>query len=228
MASILIIEDEPAMQIGLRDNLEAEGYDVEVAADGNRGLQQLTRTTFDLAILDVMLPRMSGFDVLREARARGVRTPVIMLTAKGEEVDRVLGLELGADDYITKPFSLRELLARVRAVLRRTEGSGGGSGSDLMVLGDLTVNFATYQAMRAGAELTMTPREFDVLRFLWDHRTQTVTRDQLLEKVWGYERDITTRTVDNFILRLRQKLEADPAHPRHLLTVHGAGYKLLP
>ncbi len=227
MASILIIEDEPAMQIGLRDNLEAEGYDVEVAADGNRGLQQLTRTTFDLAILDVMLPRMSGFDVLREARARGVRTPVIMLTAKGEEVDRVLGLELGADDYITKPFSLRELLARVRAVLRRTERSGG-SGSDLMVLGDLTVNFATYQAMRAGAELTMTPREFDVLRFLWDHRTQTVTRDQLLEKVWGYERDITTRTFDNFILRLRQKLEADPAHPRHLLTVHGAGYKLLP
>jgi DNA-binding response OmpR family regulator len=174
-----------------------------------------------------MLPRVSGFDVLREARKKGVTTPVIMLTAKGEEVDRVLGLELGADDYITKPFSLRELLARVRAVLRRSEGSGGSS-SDLMVLGDVSVNFATYQAIRAGAELTLTPREFEVLRFLWEHRMQTVTRDQLLEKVWGYEREITTRTVDNFILRLRQKLEVDPAHPRHLMTIHGAGYKLLP
>jgi DNA-binding response OmpR family regulator len=225
MPRILVIEDEPAMQTGLRDNLEVEGYAVTLEGDGRAGLTALESGSFDLAILDVMLPSLSGFDVLKEARAAGVKTPVIMLTAKGEEIDRVLGLELGADDYITKPFSLRELLARVRAVLRRGQPTSG-EGS-VVTIGLLAVDFGSYTAQRRGAPVEMTPKEFEVLRHLWDHRSQTVTRDQLLSAVWGYDDSLSTRTVDNFILRLRQKLEPDPAHPKHILTLHGAGYKLI-
>jgi len=226
MPRILIIEDEPQMQVGLRDNLEAEQYDVECVGDGKSGLERMLTGTYDLVILDVMLPAMSGFDVLKKAREMSVATPVIVLTAKGEELDKVLGLELGADDYVTKPFGLRELLARVKAVLRRRESAGQSPGR--LVLGDISVDFATYTASRAGNEITMTPREFEVLKFLWMHKNQTVTRDRLLMEVWGYDDSISTRTVDNFILKLRQKLEADPSHPRHILTMHGAGYKLIP
>lgn len=225
MARILVIEDEPAMQIGLRDNLEIDGYEVTVVGDGRQGLETLLDQTWDLAILDVMLPKKSGFDVLREARGKGVRTPVIMLTAKGEEVDKVLGLELGADDYMTKPFSLRELLARVKAVLRRTEGAT--SLQTNVTVGVTDVDFAGYTATRGGIEVPMTPKEIDILKFLYEHRNHTVTRDQLLIGVWGYDESVSTRTVDNFILRLRQKVESDPAHPRVILTIHGAGYKLV-
>jgi DNA-binding response OmpR family regulator len=225
MARVLIIEDEPAMQAGLRDNLEVEGYDVDVAGDGHTGLQKMTEQEHDLVILDVMLPRMSGFDVLKAARMKGVKSPVIMLTAKGEEIDKVLGLELGADDYITKPFSLRELLARVKAVLRRAEVGGRSTGK--LSFGGVDIDFGTYSAAKGGIAVPMTPKEFDVLRFLWEHRNQTVTRDLLLTGVWGYDDSMSTRTVDNFILRLRQKLEEDPAHPRVILTIHGAGYKLV-
>jgi len=225
MAHVLIVEDEPAMQAGLRDNLEVEGYDVDVAGDGHTGLKKMTEQEHDLVILDVMLPRMSGFDVLKAARMKGVKSPVIMLTAKGEEIDKVLGLELGADDYITKPFSLRELLARVKAVLRRTEGGGAPAGK--LSIGGVDVDFGSYSAMKGGVAVPMTPKEFDVLKFLWEHRNQTVTRDLLLSGVWGYDDSMSTRTVDNFILRLRQKLEEDPAHPRIILTIHGAGYKLV-
>jgi DNA-binding response OmpR family regulator len=225
MARVLIIEDEPAMQSGLRDNLEVEGYDVDVAGDGHTGLQKMTEQENDLVILDVMLPRMSGFDVLKAARMRGVKSPVIMLTAKGEEIDKVLGLELGADDYITKPFSLRELLARVKAVLRRAETGGVPAGT--LSIGGVDIDFGTYSAAKGGIAVPMTPKEFDVLKFLWEHRNQTVTRDLLLTGVWGYDDSMSTRTVDNFILRLRQKLEEDPAHPRIILTIHGAGYKLV-
>ncbi|MFN0157514.1 MAG: response regulator transcription factor [Bacteroidota bacterium] len=225
MSKILVIEDEPVMQRGLKDNLEYEGYEVDLAGDGKAGLQKLLANSYDLALLDVMLPLISGYDVCRTAREKGVRTPIIMLTSKGEEIDKVLGLELGADDYVTKPFSLRELLARVKAVLRRHHR---GSASGVVVLfGDVEIHFNTYNATRDGAELTMTPKEFDVLKFLWEHRNQTVTRDQLLTNVWGYDDSVSTRTVDNFIVRLRQKLEDDPAHPRHILTIHGAGYKLV-
>lgn len=225
MSKILVIEDEPVMQRGLKDNLEYEGYEVDLAGDGKAGLQKLLANSYDLALLDVMLPLVSGYDVCRTAREKGVRTPIIMLTSKGEEIDKVLGLELGADDYVTKPFSLRELLARVKAVLRRHDR---GSASGVVVLfGDVEIHFSTYNATRGGAELTMTPKEFDVLKFLWEHRNQTVTRDQLLTNVWGYDDSVSTRTVDNFIVRLRQKLEDDPAHPRHILTIHGAGYKLV-
>jgi DNA-binding response OmpR family regulator len=227
MAKVLIVEDEPQMLEGLRDNLEIEGFDVTTAADGKAGLKEILENTYDLAVLDVMLPHMSGLDILKTAREKGVPTPVIMLTAKGEEIDRVLGLELGADDYITKPFSLRELLARVKAVLRRSEtGPGGGSGSR-MHLGDLEIDFSSYTASRGGTALEMTPREYEILKFLWQHRNRTVSRDQLLTNVWGYDEPVSTRTVDNFILRLRQKIESDPAHPRYIMTIHGTGYKLV-
>lgn len=225
MARILVIEDEPAMQIGLRDNLEVDGYEVTVEGDGEAGLRNLVERTWDLVILDVMLPRKSGYDVLREARAKGVRTPVIMLTAKGEEVDKVLGLELGADDYMTKPFSLRELLARVKAVLRRAEGTVGSQSK--VIIGLTEVDLAAYTAVRDGQTVPMTPKEIEILKFLYEHRNHTVTRDQLLTEVWGYDESVSTRTVDNFILRLRQKVEADPSHPRAILTIHGAGYKLV-
>ncbi len=225
MARILVVEDEPAMQHGLRDNLEIDGYEVSIVGDGQEGLRSLLDRTWDLAILDVMLPKKSGYDVLREARAKGIRTPVIMLTAKGEEVDKVLGLELGADDYITKPFSLREFLARVKAVLRRSEGTPGAQ--DKVVFGLTEVDFAAYTAVRDGEPVPMTPKEIEILKFLYEHRNSTVTRDQLLTEVWGYDESVSTRTVDNFILRLRQKIETDPAHPRVILTIHGAGYKLV-
>jgi DNA-binding response OmpR family regulator len=226
MPRILIVEDEAPMRNGLRDNLEVEGYDVDVAAEGTTGLEKLLKNTYDLVILDVMLPHLSGFDILRRVREKGFTTPVIMLTAKGEEIDKVLGLELGADDYVTKPFSLRELLARVKAILRRAEQGGGGATS-LMVLGELHVDFTTYNATLRGEAVEMTPREFELLKFLWEHRNQTVSRDQLLTNVWGYNEPVSTRTVDNFILKLRQKIEEDPAHPKHILTMHGTGYKLV-
>jgi DNA-binding response OmpR family regulator len=226
MSRILIVEDEAAMAAGLKDNLELEGYSVDHAADGGKGLRLLRENSYDLAILDVMLPTLSGFDILKAARQSGVTTPTIMLTARGEEIDRVLGLELGADDYLTKPFSLRELLARVKAVLRRSAGTGPQGGK--AVLGRLEVNFATYTATKNGSPVEMTPKEYDILKFLWEHRNQTVSRDALLTNVWGYDEPLSTRTIDNFILRLRQKLEDDPAHPRVILTVHGVGYKLVP
>lgn len=225
MPKILVIEDEPEMQRGLRDNLEFEGYEAEIAGDGTTGLRLLLENSYDLVILDVMLPGMSGFDVLKKARERGVGTPVIMLTARGEEVDRVVGLELGADDYMTKPFSLRELLARIKAVLRRQ--SGAVTSADRMTLKDIEVDFTAYTAIRKGEPVTMTPKEFDLLKFLWQHRNSTVTRDQLLTNVWGYDESVSTRTVDNFIVKLRQKLEEDPTHPRLIITIHGAGYKLV-
>jgi len=226
MYRILVIEDEPSMQTGLRDNLELEGYTVTVEGDGKKGLETLLKEPFDLVLLDVMLPSMSGFDILKRARARGIQTPVMMLTARGEEIDKVLGLELGADDYITKPFSLRELLARVKAVLRRGQGPGAAETGPVAI-GMLTVDFSGYTAQRGETPVEMTPKECEVLKHLWEHRNQTVSRDQLLTEVWGYDESLSTRTVDNFILRLRQKIEPDPGHPRYILTIHGAGYKLV-
>lgn len=221
---ILVIEDEPAMRSGLRDNLEAEGYAVTVAADGADGLAKGSRDEHDLIILDVMLPKMSGFEVCRQLRANGIKTPIIMLTAKGEEADTVLGLEIGADDYITKPFSLRELLARIRTILRRVKDDGVAGVA--VRIGTADIDFAAFTALRNGKVIQMTAREFDILRFLWERRNSTVTRDELLKKVWGTE-DVSTRTIDNFILKLRQKLEADPADPKLIVTVHGIGYRLI-
>lgn len=226
MTKILIVEDELQMRMGLRDNLEFEGYEVDLAEDGRSGLQHILENRYDLIVLDVMMPHMSGFDVCKKAREQGIKTPVIMLTAKGEEIDKVLGLELGADDYLTKPFSLRELLARIKAILRRVSSSPD-SNNQRVSIGNLTVDFSTYDAYMAGKAEPMSHKEFEILKFLWQHQGQTVSRDQLLNDVWGYDEFPTTRTVDNFILKLRKRIEQDPTHPRIILTVHGVGYKLV-
>ncbi len=226
MPTILVVEDEPKMQSGLKDNLQLDGYDVEVASDGEEGLRKISGQTFDLIILDIMLPKLSGFDLCKKVRADGIKTPIIMLTAKGEEIDKVVGLEPGADDYITKPFQLREFLARVKAVLRRA-GEAAGETGERLVLGSLVVDFAAYTARRGESEIEMTPKEFDILRYFWQHRNKSVGREELLSDVWGYNEAISTRTVDNFIMKLRQKIEEDPAHPKHLITIHGVGYKLI-
>ena len=225
MARILLVEDEPQMQRGLRDNLEFEGHEVTIQGNGSSGLQTLLRESFDLVILDVMLPQMSGFDVVRKTREKGIRTPILMLTAKGEEIDKVLGLELGADDYVTKPFSLRELIARVNALLRRAVPAD--TADTMMTLGDVTVNFASYSGSKDGKKFSMTPKEFEILKYLWQHRNGTVSRDDLLTNVWGYDESVSTRTIDNFILKIRQKIEDDFAHPKIIFTIHGTGYKLI-
>ena len=226
MYKILIVEDEPAMQSGLKDNLEFEGYSVDTASDGKEGYKKIIEGNYNLVLLDVMLPEMSGFDVCKTVRKDGIETPIILLTAKGEEIDKVLGLELGADDYITKPFSLRELLARVKAVLRRSPESKSND-KEVVRIGKIDVNFSSYNAYKEEKEIKMSHKEYEVLRFLWEHQNETVSRDDLMDKVWGYNYDITTRTVDNFILKLRQKIEEDPNTPKILITVHGIGYKMI-
>ena len=222
MPRILIVDDEPQIVRGLQDNLRFEGYDTATATDGADGLARALSDTPDLILLDVMMPKLSGWDVCRELRRRGIDVPVIMLTARGEEVDRVLGLELGADDYITKPFSLRELLARVRAVLRRP---GPRHKFQELAFGDVRVHLRGRRVMQRGHEVRLTRKEFDLLVYLVEHRGDVITRDRLLEAVWGYERFPTTRTVDTHVLRLRRKFEADPDRPLFIQTVHGQGYK---
>jgi DNA-binding response OmpR family regulator len=227
MARILIVEDEPAMQLGLRDNLELENYEVDSAADGETGLSKIKLEKYDLVLLDVMLPKLSGFDVCKAARAAGINTPIILLTARGEEIDKVLGLELGADDYITKPFGVRELLARVKAILRRGQALGNAKPDALLVIGRLSIDFSAFKAEEQGKEVKLSHKEFEILSYLHKNRNQLVSRYDLLENVWGYDEQITTRTVDNFILRLRQKVEPNPNHPTIILTVHGSGYKMV-
>lgn len=229
MPHILIIEDEPAMRLGLQDNLEFEGYEVSQAADGKEGLQKGLTKAFDLIILDLMLPKMSGFDVCRGLRKSGVQTPIILLTAKGEEIDKVVGLELGADDYMTKPFSLRELLARIKAILRRTAHVPAAVEEEdaIIQIGQLQLDFVHYKATSAKGEEKLSHKDFEILKFLWEQRNEVVSRGDLLENVWGYDSEPTTRTVDNFIARLRQKVEKNAKRPAIILTVHGVGYKLV-
>jgi DNA-binding response OmpR family regulator len=223
---ILIVEDEPNMILGLKDNLEFEGYEVFTAQTGVAGLNYILRNSFSLVLLDVMLPEMSGFDVCKKAREAGVDVPIIFLTAKSEEIDKVVGLELGSDDYITKPFSVRELLARIKAVLRRKSGPGSDS-KDIVEIGKLKVNFTSYSAEDRGGPVKMSHKEFAILKHLVDNRNNIISRNDLLEKVWGYDETPTTRTVDNFIVKLRHKIEVDPNDPKIILTVHGTGYTLV-
>jgi DNA-binding response OmpR family regulator len=228
MTKILIVEDELNMVNGLKDNLEFEGYEVDVAMEGKTGLQKVLLKGFDLILLDVMLPEMSGFDICKTARKEGVKTPIILLTAKGEEIDKVLGLEFGADDYITKPFSLRELLARIRAIIRRTQSLKEGSvESEFVKIGNIKVNFKNYLALQGSNEIKMSYKEFEILHYLYMHAGKTIQRDDLMSDVWSIDYDVSTRTVDNFILKLRQKVEADPNNPKIILTVHGIGYKMI-
>jgi DNA-binding response OmpR family regulator len=227
MKRILVIEDEPQMLLGLRDNLELEGYDVQTASDGDEGLARAASFNPDLVILDVMLPRKNGFDVCRELRARSNATPIVMLTARSAETDKVLGLELGADDYVTKPFSITELLARVRAVLRRTGSQKATAVSDNVRIGEIDIDFKLHQARKGKVRIEFTAREFDLLRYFVQHTGQVVTREQILNEVWGYEEFPTTRTIDNFVAKLRQKIERAPHAPEHILTIHGSGYKFV-
>jgi DNA-binding response OmpR family regulator len=226
MTKILIVEDELNMAQGLKDNLEFEGYEVETASEGSTGLQKILQNGYDLVLLDVMLPELSGFDICKAVRKEGINTPIILLTARGEEIDKILGLEFGADDYITKPFSLRELLARIKAILRRSPKEGN-TETEYIKLGRIKVNFKNYLALEGEDEIKMSHKEFELLHFLYKNAGKTVHRDDIISTVWGIDFDITTRTVDNFILKLRHKIESDPNNPKILLTVHGVGYKMI-
>jgi len=226
MTKILIVEDELNMAQGLKDNLEFEGYKVEIASEGRTGLQKILQNGYDLILLDVMLPELSGFDICKAARKEGVNTPIILLTARGEEIDKVLGLEFGADDYITKPFSLRELLARIKAILRRSPKDESAE-PEFINFGRIKVNFKNYFALEGAGEIRMSHKEFELLHFLFKNAGKTVHRDDIISTVWGIDYEITTRTVDNFILKLRHKIEADPNNPKVVLTVHGVGYKMI-
>ncbi len=221
---ILIVEDDESILLGLRMNLEAEGYEVEVAIDGDSGLSRGASGDVDLVILDVMLPKMNGFEVVRQLRARESVVPVIMLSARGAEMDKVMGLELGAEDYITKPFGLAELLARVKAVLRRDNLSRKRVDA-VVAAGDLQIDSSTRLVARAGQPVELTATEFDVLWCLVEAQGRVLTREEILTRVWGVGHHGTLRTIDNFLLQLRSKLEEDSADPEHLLTVRGVGYR---
>lgn len=222
---ILIVEDEPAMVAGLRDNFEYEGYDVISAGDGVQGLERALAEHPDLVVLDVMMPRMSGLDVCKQLKAKRPSMPIIMLTARGQEIDKVVGLELGADDYVTKPFSIRELMARVKAVLRRVAPQS--ARPEVYRFGDVEVNIRSNEVRRAGEPVELSAKEFALLAYFAAHPAETLSRDRLLDAVWGYENYPNTRTVDTHILHLRQKLESNPEEPRLFLTVHGSGYKFV-
>ncbi len=225
MSRILVVEDEYAMRHALEDLLGSAGHRVIVAADGATGLERARAESPDLILLDVMLPKVDGFSVAAALRKQGVKTPILLLTAKGGVEDRVTGLDAGADDFLAKPFHPQELLARVRALLRRVER--GTAGVERIQVGDLQVDFARQTAKRGGDVVRLTPKEFAMLRLLAEAAGGVVTREQFLDAVWGYGAFPTTRTVDNHIASLRTKLERDPADPKHLLTVHGAGYRLV-
>ena len=225
---VLIVEDDEAMAVALKDGFLSEGFEVDVARDGEAGLEKALSGAPDLLILDVMLPKLSGLDVCRRLRGGGSALPVIMLTARGQEIDKVLGLRLGADDYVTKPFSFLELVARVEAVLRRTAG-GREPQAPLRTLtfGDVAVDFSGHEATKAGRSLELSPREYQLLEFFARHRGEVVTREQLLDHVWGYDTTPFTRTVDTHIAKLRKKIEDSPSDPRFVITIHRLGYKFV-
>jgi len=221
---ILVVEDEPGLVMTLGDRLRSEGYHVEAAADGQAGLELASSGGFDLILLDVMLPRKNGMDVCRDLRQRGIATPILMLTARGQTMDKVVGLKIGADDYLTKPFEMMELLARVEALLRRAPAFP--SSGDICQLGYIHVDLRRTEVSRHGKPVTLSAKEFQLLRYLVEHRGTTVSRETLLSEVWGYGGVTSSRTVDVHIAWLRQKLEDDPKQPQWILTVHGLGYKV--
>jgi DNA-binding response OmpR family regulator len=227
MSRILIIEDEPALLRALTDNFRFEAHEVLTAADGQTGYAIAVQQMPDIIILDLMLPQMSGYEVCRKLRAEQIETPILMLTARGDESDRVRGLDLGADDYVTKPFSLAELSARVRALLRRGTKAATNALHELR-FGEVRIDFRSYQAWRGERRLEMTRKEFAVLRLLASRAGEAITRDELIQQIWGEDTHVTNRTVDTHIANLRVKLERDPRHPDRLITVHGVGYRWQP
>jgi two-component system, OmpR family, alkaline phosphatase synthesis response regulator PhoP len=225
MERILVIEDDPSIVRGLRQNLVFEGYDVHIAVDGQTGLELAVEKRPDLVLLDVMLPRLNGFEVLRELRRLDLEVPVIMLTAKGEELDKVRGLDLGADDYITKPFGLQELLARVRAVLRRRQENE--RKFEKVAFGNVEVDLTARNVTVDGKSVSMTTRELELLKLFITREGVALERQEIVTKVWGFDYDGTDRTLDNFVSRLRKKLEPDPDAPQYFLTVRGVGYRFV-
>jgi two-component system alkaline phosphatase synthesis response regulator PhoP len=223
----LLVEDEPGLVMTLTDRLTAEGYQVETATDASSALGRATSESFDAILLDVMLPGGNGFDICRAIRQRGITTPIIMLTARGQVVDRVVGLKLGADDYLVKPFEMAELLARIEALLRRASGPAIGAVADGFRFADIAVDFRRAEVIRGGQPVELSAREFKLLRYFIEHRGATLSRDELLNEVWGYNAMPSTRTVDVHVAWLRQKLEENPRHPTYILTVHGLGYKFV-
>lgn len=228
MSRILVVEDNPDLAYGLRNNLEIEGYDVEVAADGRSALEQARATPPDLVILDLMLPTLDGYQVLRQLREGGFEQPVLILSARGEETDKVQGFRLGADQYVTKPFGLLELLARVKGLLSRAERvrDRRAAAQPVMSFGEIDVDIVAHRVTRGGEEVTLTPKEFELLTLLLDRRGAAVSRRELLQEVWGYPSKVVSRTVDTHIAELRRKLERDPSDPRHIVTVRKVGYRL--
>ena len=227
MKKILIVEDERAIRLALEDDFLAEGYQVDSAVTGNEGLQKGSEQNYDIILLDIMLPQMDGFEVLKELRKRDVRTPVIMLTAKSQEIDKILGLEFGADDYVTKPFSPRELQSRVKAVLRRVDMKPGQFSENQFSFGGITVDFEKYECFKGDEKIFLTTLEFDLLRFLIDHKGKVVNRNQIMNEVWGPDVFVAPRTIDTHILNLRKKIEDNPAKPVWIIGVRGRGYKFL-
>jgi DNA-binding response OmpR family regulator len=226
MKKILIIEDEQALVKGLKLNLSDEGFEVDWAVNGREGLDKAIKEAPDLIILDIMLPEMDGLEVCRKLRQKNIDIPIIMLTAKGEEIDKVVGLEIGADDYLTKPFSIRELLARIKARLRNTEKEGKAIPK-IYSFGDIEIDFVQFKIRRKGKELEFTSLEMDILKYFIAHHGEVVARNDLLDKIWGYESYPTTRTIDNHILKLRKKIEEEPSHPRYIISVYGGGYRFI-
>ena len=225
---LLLVEDEPGLVMTLSDRLTAEGYEVEEAGDAPTALQSATTGQFDAILLDVMLPGGNGFDICRTLRQRGIHTPILMLTARGQVVDRVVGLKLGADDYLVKPFEMAELLARVEALLRRSQAQVPRPGSaEAYRFGDVAVDFRRAEVIKNGQPLELSAREFKLLRYFVEHRGATLSRDELLNEVWGYNAMPSTRTVDVHVAWLRQKVEDNPRHPQYIQTVHGLGYKFV-
>jgi two-component system alkaline phosphatase synthesis response regulator PhoP len=222
---LLLVEDEPSLVLTLTDRLVAEGYRVETAGDGDTAFARASSEAFDLVLLDVQLPGRNGFDVCRDLRQRGVPVPILMLTARGQVVDRVVGLKLGADDYLTKPFEMIELLARIEALLRRARPAEA-AGPGVYVFGDVRLDVRRAEVTKGGAPVALSALELKLLRYLVEHRGTVIPRDELLDRVWGYDATAQSRTVDVHIASLRQKVEANPARPEHIVTVHRLGYKL--
>jgi two-component system, OmpR family, alkaline phosphatase synthesis response regulator PhoP len=224
---ILLVEDEKGLIVTLTDRLESEGFAVVSAADGKSGFELASSEQFDLIILDVMLPKKNGYDIARDLRQKGIQTPILMLTAKGETIDKVLGLKLGADDYLTKPFEVMELLARVEALLRRSPTQAEAAPNGAFRFGEIGVDFKRAEVTRASQQVDLSAMEFRLLQFFIENRGTVHTRDELLDAVWGYDAMPTTRTVDVHVAWLRQKLEENPRHPQYIQTVHGMGYKFV-
>jgi len=225
MKKILIIEDDPAIRTGLKETFTTEGYDVSDAETGTKGFELAGKHDFDLIVLDLILPGKDGIEICKELRSDGVKTPIIMVTSRKEEIDKILGLEIGADDYVTKPFSIRELLARVKALIRRSTYEPGDI--EEVAFANLKIDFKKQEMLKDENPVRLSATEYRILHYFIDHEGEVISRDKFLDEVWGYDSYPTTRTVDNYILSLRKKIEDDPTKPKHLLTIHKVGYKFV-